>query len=59
MPYKIVESHTNCFKVQDPKHPKHIFSKKCQSKRQAEKQRVAIALSESRNTGKPTSAYFI
>lgn len=58
MPYKIVEEHKGCFKVQDPKHPSHMFSMKCQSKKMAQKQRVAIALSESRKSGKSPSMYF-
>lgn len=58
MPYIIEEKHQGCFRVSDPKHPKHMFSKKCQTRKQAEKQRVAIALSESRKTGKSASLFF-
>ena len=58
MPYKIVEEHKGCFKVKDPKHPSHMFSMHCQTKKQSEKQRVAIALSESRRKHKPASMYF-
>jgi len=39
---------------------KRCFSKKpLTKKKQAEKQRVAIALSESKKTGQPASTYFI
>ena len=58
MPYKIVEEHPGCFKVKDPKHPSRVFSSKCQRKSMAMKQRVAIALSESRRTGKAPSYFF-
>lgn len=59
MPYKIVEEHKGCFGIKDVKHPKYEFSKKCQTKKQAEKQRIAIALSESRKSGKPIKNYFV
>jgi hypothetical protein len=59
MPYKIIEEHKGCFKVQDPKHKTHVFSKKCQTKGQAQKQRTAIALSEARKTGKSVSTFFV
>lgn len=51
MPYKIV-GEKNCFHVKDMNKPSHIFSKKCQTKKQAEKQRVAIILSEQRKNPK-------
>lgn len=58
MPYVIEKKHPGCFAVKDPKHPSHMFSKKCQTKKQASKQRIAIALSESRKTKKPASIFF-
>ena len=58
MPYIIEEKHKGCFAVKDPKHPKHKFSMHCQTRKQAQKQRVAIALSESRKTGKSPSMFF-
>ena len=54
MPYE-VKHFGNGWKVCDEK---KCFSKKAMCKKCAEKQRVAIALSESRKTGKPTSLYF-
>lgn len=59
MPYIVEEKHNGCFGVKDAKHPMHMFAKKCQTKKQAMKQRVAIALSESRKTGKPASKFFM
>jgi hypothetical protein len=38
---------------------KKCFSKNPLTKKKAQKQRIAIALSESRKTGKPASNYFI
>jgi hypothetical protein len=35
-----------------------VFSRKPLSKKQAQKQRTAIALSESRKTGKPVSIFY-
>ena len=58
MPYFIEEKSKGCFGVKDKKHPMHMFSKKCQTKKESMKQRVAIALSESRMTGKPVSKFF-
>lgn len=58
MPYKIVQEHKGCFKVSDPKHPSRMFSKRCQTKTQAQKQRIAIALSESVRSHKPISSFF-
>lgn len=46
------------FKVVEPGKT-HVFSNNPLSKKQAMKQRVAIALSESRRTGKPVKSYFI
>lgn len=59
MPYKIIEEKPSCFKIKDINHPSHIFSNKCQTKKQAQKQRIAIALSESRKSGKPASLFFV
>lgn len=53
-----MEEHKGCFKVKDSKHPSHMFSMNCQSKKMAQKQRVAIALSEARKSGKSPSMYF-
>jgi hypothetical protein len=55
MPYT-VERTGKGFKVCDG--TGKCFSKKGLSKATAEKQRIAIALSESRKTGKPASSYF-
>lgn len=38
---------------------KRCFSNKPLTRKKAEKQRIAIALSESKKTGQPTSTYFI
>lgn len=54
MPYKIKKV-KNGYKVADAN---RTFSQHPLSKHMAEKQRVAIALSESRSTGKPASIYF-
>jgi hypothetical protein len=54
MPYKIKKVKGG-YKVADAN---RTFSQHPLSKRMAEKQRVAIALSESRSTGKPASIYF-
>lgn len=56
MPYKIIRS-GNGFKVSDGKG--NTFSKKPLTKKQAEKQRIAIALSETKRTGKNISDLFI
>lgn len=56
MPYKIVHMDGG-FAVRDAKG--HKFSKKPLTKKMAAKQRIAIALSESRKTGKPVSDYFV
>jgi F0F1-type ATP synthase epsilon subunit len=37
----------------------HVFSNHALTKKQANKQRVAIALSESRKTGKPVKSFFV
>jgi len=55
MPYTIKDV-PGGFVVADAKQPS--FSKKPLTKKMAQKQRVAIALSESRKTGKPPSFYF-
>jgi len=55
MPYSVVKEKKG-FKVCDNKG--HCFSKKPLTKKMAEKQRIAIALSESRKTGKPAGIYF-
>lgn len=55
MPYKI-EKVRGGFKVADI--GGHEYSKRPLTKKVAEKQRIAIALSESRKTGKPASLYF-
>ena len=46
------------FKVVEPGKT-HVFSNNPLSKKQAMKQRVAIALSESRKSGKPVKSYFM
>lgn len=55
MPYKIEKQSSGGFKVCDAN---RCFSNKPLTKKQATKQRIAIALSESRTTGKPVSHYF-
>lgn len=55
MPYKIVEAKEGGFRVCDKS---RCFSSKPLPKAQAEKQRVAIALSESHRTGKPPRLFF-
>lgn len=55
MPYSI-EASGKGFKVCDA--AGKCFSKKGLPKKVAERQRVAIAISESKKTGKPTSSYF-
>lgn len=52
MPYKIIGEKSGCFKVKDINKPSHIFSKHCQTKKQAQAQRVAIVLSEQRKNPK-------
>ena len=59
MPFQIIQNAKNCFAVRDISKPSHIFSKKCQTKKQAKKQEIAIILSESRKSGKPVSSYFV
>jgi hypothetical protein len=60
MPYEVVKrpGSKSCYHVVDPLSG-HVFSKRCQSKKLAQRQRVAIALSESRKTGDPIKNYFI
>lgn len=55
MPYQI-EASGKGFKVCD--NTGKCFSKKGLSKKTAERQRIAIALSESKKTGKPVGYYF-
>ena len=55
MPYKIEKVGNSGFKVCDSN---RCFSNKPLTKKQATKQRIAIALSESRKTGKPVKKYF-
>ena len=57
MPYKITHAKDG-FYVYDTVTKKH-FSKHGLTKKQAEAQRVAIALSEHKKTGKPTELFFI
>jgi len=54
MPYTI-EKVSGGFKVF---HGKDSFSKNPLTKRMAEKQRISIAISEHKKTGKPTGYYF-
>lgn len=56
MPYKIKHVEGG-FIVEDKKGKK--FSKHPLTKKMATRQRVAIALSEARKTGKPVSTYFV
>jgi len=56
MPYSIIHV-PGGFVVEDKKGK--MFSKHPLTKKMATKQRVAIALSESRKTGKPVSTYFV
>lgn len=51
-----IESSTRGFKVCDT--TGKCFSKKGLTKKVAQKQRIAIALSEAKRTGKPISYYF-
>ncbi len=55
MPYSI-EATGRGYKVCDS--AGKCFSKKGLPKKTAEKQRIAIAISEHRKTGKPTTSYF-
>jgi hypothetical protein len=56
MPY-MIKPVSGGFVVEDKKG--NQFSNKPLTKKMAMKQRVAIALSESRKTGKPASVYFV
>lgn len=56
MPYKIAKV-VGGYQVIDPM-TKHKFSKNPLTKSKAQKQRVAIALSESKMTHEPVSHYF-
>jgi hypothetical protein len=56
MPYKIVHA-KNGFYVEDKAGKK--FSNKPLTKKRAEKQRIAIAISESKKTGKSIDKFFI
>jgi len=55
MPYRIVHMDGG-FAVKDAKGK--TFSNKPLTKKVAQKQRIAIALSEAQKTGKPVSMYF-
>lgn len=55
MPFKIVKEKYG-FKVCDQN---KCFSSKPLTKKQAQKQRIAIALSEHRKTGKPMKGFFV
>jgi hypothetical protein len=55
MPY-VIKHVSGGFVVEDPKGKK--FSNRPLTKKVAQKQRIAIALSESRKTGKSPSLYF-
>jgi len=57
MPFKITHGKQGYF-VYDPATKKH-FSKKALTKQTAYKQRVAIALSESKKKGENPSKYFV
>lgn len=54
MPYTI-QNHDGYFMVHDSKGKMYT---KYKNRKDAEKQRIAIALSESQKTGKPASTYF-
>lgn len=56
MPFKIVPVNGG-FQVADTKGK--TFSSNPLTKKIAQKQRIAIALSESKSTGKPVSTYFV
>lgn len=56
MPYQIKEIKSGCFKTCDAKNK--CLSNKCLTKKVAQKQRVAVAISESKRSGKPVSSYF-
>jgi hypothetical protein len=60
MPYGIIKrpGTNSCFSVVNPL-SSHIFSKRCQTKKMARKQQIALALSESRKTGKPVKSFFV
>jgi non-canonical (house-cleaning) NTP pyrophosphatase len=61
MPYSIKKVKGG-FKVSDGKRSDGVikyFSNKPLTKTVAEKQRIAVALSESKKTGKPIDSYFI
>lgn len=57
MSYELVKVNRG-FKVVDPA-TNRIFSNKALSKKQATKQRIAIALSESKKTGRPVKSFFL
>jgi len=52
MPYVVKQRNKKCYGIIDPS-SNHVFSRKCQTKKTARKQLIAVALSESRRTGKP------
>ena len=57
MPYKVDEISKGCFKTCDAKNK--CLSKKCLTKKTARRQQIAVAISESKRTGKPVSAFFL
>ena len=61
MPYTIIKENSNCYKVGSSKHVQEIFSKKCKTKKEAQKQRIAIILNEMKKNKnkKSLSSYFI
>ena len=60
MPYAVIKrpGTNSCFNVVDPLSSR-VFSKRCQTKKMARKQQIALALSESRKTGKPVKSFFV
>ena len=59
MPYKIISSSPSCFRVQDVKNPQEKYSTKCQTKKMAQKQRIAIVLSEHKGKKGSLKSYFL
>ena len=57
MPYVVKQRIKNCYGVVVPS-SNRVFSSKCQTKKMARKQRLAVILSESRKTGKPVNTFF-
>lgn len=48
----------SCFNVVDPV-SSHIFSKRCQTKKMARKQQIALAISSSKKEHKPVKSFFV